>query len=174
MIIVKALLGLAVIFGGGYLGMIYASRFETRVRQLEAFRAALGQLEFNIRFLRQPLAEALEQAAASQTGVIRRILSDAAKELAQRKGARVSQIWRQSVQKHKDRLCLEEQDYTALFSFADSLGAGDAEREIGNIQAAQMRLKVSEEGARGVVQKNCRLYRGLGLLAGMFVAVLLF
>ncbi len=170
----KALLGLVVILGGGYLGVIYASRFDSRVRQLEAFRTALSQLEFDIRFLSLPLTEALEKVAGSQTGAVRKIFHETADGLNRERGARVSVIWQNAVEKYRCQLCLTEQDLQAVGSFSHSLGSGDTESEIGNIRAAQMRLSVAEDAARAQAQKNGKLYRGLGLLAGIFAAIILF
>lgn len=170
----KAILGLVIILGGGYLGMIYASRFDCRVRQLEAFRSALSQLEFDIRFLSLPLTEALDKVAESQNGAVRKIFRETADGLSRKKGARVSALWVGAIEKYRAQLCLTEQDLQAVNSFSHSLGSGDTESEIGNIRAAQMRLQVAEDAARAQAQKNVRLYRGLGLLAGIFAAILLF
>lgn len=172
--IVKALFGLIVILGGGYLGIMYASQFTSRVQQLEAFRRALSQLEFDIRFLSLPLTEAMEKVAISQTGAIEKIFRETAVGLNQHKGAQVVDIWEAAVQKYRCRLCLTEQDWLSVSSFSHSLGCGDIESEIGNIRAAQMRLSVAEEEARSLAKKNVRLYRGLGLLAGIFVTIILF
>lgn len=170
----KALLGLVVILGGGYLGIVYASRFDSRVQQLEAFRRALSQLEFDIRFLSLPLAEAMEKVAISQTGAVEQIFRETAAGLNRHKGAQVIDVWKSAVQKYRCRLCLTEQDWQSVSSFSHSLGCGDVESEIGNIRAAQMRLSVVEEEARALAKKNVRLYRGLGFLAGIFAAILLF
>lgn len=170
----KALLGLIVILGGGYLGMIYASRFDSRVRQLEAFRGALNQLEFDIRFLSLPLTEAMEKVAESQSGAVGKIFRETAGSLSRCKGTQVSAVWKAAMDKYRSQLCLTEQDLQAVSSFSHSLGSGDTESEIGNIRAAQMRLSVAEDAARAQAQKNGRLYRGLGFLAGIFAAVLLF
>lgn len=172
--IAKALLGLIIIFGGGYLGMIYASRFDSRVRQLEAFRTALSQLEFDIRFLSLPLTEALEKVAASQTGSIGKIFRETARDMTQNKSVRISCVWEAAVQKYRCQLCLTEQDWQAVNSFSHSLGSGDTESEIGNIRAAQMRISVAEEEARAQSRKNVKLYKGLGLLSGIFAVILLF
>ena len=75
---------IAVVLGCGYIGVVFASRMEARVRQLEALEAMLTQLAFNIGFLALPLSEAMRQAASGQRGVVRRLLEQVTGLLAGR------------------------------------------------------------------------------------------
>lgn len=169
----KILASAAVVLGGGYIGLLLASTLDIRVRQLEQFRLAIEQMGFSISFLKLPVAEAFCGAAKSRSGAVGRILSGAASEISENRLSPAVALER-SVQRNRSSLCVGEEELDILSEFAASLGRGDAESELSNINAACARLKIAQAAAEGERDQKGRMWRGIGLLCGMFAVVMLF
>lgn len=167
----KVLASGIIILGGGYIGLLIASGFEVRVRQLEQLRLALVQMEFSIGFLKLPLAQAIEGAARSRNGAVSEILLSAAKDVSG--GLSPSAALERAMLKNRSELCLKNTDIEIMTEFALRLGEGDRDSELCNINAACAKLKLAYDEAVCDRDSRAKLWRGVGLLAGCFAVVLL-
>ena len=84
------------------------------------------------------------------------------------------ELWKKAFERFESRLNLTTEDKKIILDFSKNLGCGDCTREKNNIKAALMRLKVAEDDARAMASKNVRMYRGLGVLVGIFIVIVLF
>lgn len=168
----KLIAAAILVMGGGYLGILFASGLATRVNQIEEMRLALMRMSFNISFLKMPVKEALTNAAKTSKGGIYRVLIDAANMINE--GLSPACAWERAILKNRSSLCLKSTETDILNEFANNLGRGDTENEINNIKATCAKLTLSQTVAEGERDSKGKLWRGAGVLAGMFVAVLLF
>ena len=58
--------------------------------------------------------------------------------------------------------------------FAKNLGKGDVDSEINNIKAACAKLTLAKARAEGELARRGKLWRGMGMLGGMLLVILLF
>lgn len=158
------------VLGGGYGGMIVASKLSIRAAQLEEMHSALTQISFNIGFLRLPAASAVGEAAKTKNGAVGRLFKLAAEDM---KSLSPSVAFERALLKSRRDLCLTEEDTRILTDFASSLGKGDTESELNNISAACAKLKVALVGAEADRDRRGRLWRGVGFLLGIFAAIML-
>lgn len=170
---VRIVAAAAVVLGGGYIGMLFASRFVVRVGQIEQLQLIITQIGFNIEFLKMPVAKALSSAALGRRGAVGRIFSDAAERISV-EGLSPSAALERTVLENRSFLCITEEDIGVLTEFASNLGLGDIESEMNNIGAAKARLSLAKSVAEGERDQKAKLHRGMGLLGGMFVALILF
>ena len=171
---VKWIANIAVVLGCGYIGVVFASRLEARVRQLEALEAMLTQLAFNIGFLALPLSEAMRQTASGQCGVVRRLLEQVTARLSGRPETTMKQAWEEAIRRQAGALCLKQPEMDALYAFAAHLGLGDGRDALDNIQLTAAKLKLARESAQAERTRDGKLCRGLGFLTGMLIVILLF
>ncbi len=169
----KLIAAAILVLGGGYLGILFASSLAIRVNQIEEMRLALTRMSFNISFLKMPVKEALTSASKTSKGGVCRVLLDVA-NMIENEGLSPSCAWERAILKNRSALCLTKSEIDILEEFANNLGKGDTENEINNIKATCAKLSLSQTTAEGERDSKGRLWRGAGLLAGMFVAVLLF
>lgn len=169
----KILASAFIIIGSGYLGLIIASRYTVRVRQIEQFRLAIEQMGFSIGFLKMPLSEALLGVSKSRKGAVGRILQAASEEVSM-DGVSPSAAFERSVLRNRDALCMDEEELSILSEFAASLGKGGVDSELSNINAACARLKIAQTAAESLGEQQGRMWRGLGFLFGIFVVIILF
>lgn len=158
------------VLGGGYGGMLAASKLSVRSAQLEETHSALTQISFNIGFLRLPAASAVGEAAKTKSGAVGRLFESAAEDM---KRLSPSVAFERALLESRRELCLTEDDTRILTDFASSLGKGDAESELNNIAAACAKIKVALAGAEADRDRRGRLWRGAGFLAGIFAAIML-
>ncbi len=162
----------AIVVGGGYIGILVSSGFDIRVKQIEQLRLAIEQMGFSIGFLKMPVSEALQGAGRARRGAVGRILLSAADELI-KDSSSSSDAFDRAVRENKASLCLKREDMDILIDFAQKLGTGDVENELSNINAAIARLKVAQTEAEGERDKKSGMWRGFGFLGGIFVVILL-
>lgn len=161
-----------IVLGGGYIGTLAASYYSVRAAQIEQFIAALVQIEFNIGFLKIPASKALNLAANSRRGAVGRILKEVSEDMDRFKKP-PPDAWREAMRRNKPSLCITGEDAEILIQFADNLGCGDVESERGNIRAACAKLELAERSAKAERDRMSRLLKGVGMLGGMLIAVLL-
>ncbi|MCL2838379.1 MAG: stage III sporulation protein AB [Oscillospiraceae bacterium] len=171
--LIRVIASFIIIIGCTYVGIYFGEKLSLRAKQLATFQSALEILKFNILFLNLPLAEALYKVSKSQPGVVSRIFRDMSLELSRDNGKTVQNAWEMSIAKERRELNLLQEDIVALNEFASRLGSGDRTDQTGNIDITAAKLSIFESEAREVCKKNCRLYKGLGILAGLLIVVLL-
>jgi len=169
------LLSSAVIIGGCALaGIIYSNRFSQRSRILSQFQTALHQLEVQVLYTAIPLPEALERAAQSNHGIVGNFLLRLSQEIRSKKGYSMEEIWRKALQEEEEFKVLKREDYELLFQFGIGLGTSDRENQKKNFELTQYQLKGQVKKAEEDRTKNEGLYRNLGFLGGLMIAIILF
>ncbi len=162
-----------IIAGCGYVGLLLADVYKKRVAQLEDLQNVLSGLEFDIGFMNLPLCEALERCGETAKGGIRDVMMYVCDRLSENRASDMQLLWKRAFDRFDQELCLTQEDKKILIDFSKALGSGDCANEINNIKMALARLKVAETEARELAKKNVKMYRGLGLLAGIFIVIVL-
>lgn len=162
----------AIIMGGGYLGILFSSALDIRTRQIEQLRLSVEQIGFSISFLKMPLCDAISGASKSRSGAVGEILKSASEEM-KRGSISPSVAFERAVNKSRSRLCLKGDDISIIMDFAQNLGVGDIEKEMGNIRAASARLSIAQSSAESEQSRKGKLWKGMGFLCGIFAVIML-
>ena len=171
--ILKAVACSAVFGGCGYLGIELANRSEKRMKQLREFRRALNLLEFDVDFLCMPICESFDKIAKNCDGVVKSVFSSIRDSAGSSPCGDMWTYWERAFELYRRELYISEDDKKILKDFAKNLGAGDRDKEMNNIRAADARLKIAEEEAYVQSKKDSKMYRGLGFLSGIFLVIVL-
>ena len=166
-------MGLVVLTGCGYLGIVFAGKFKSRVRQLMQLENTMVQLEFDIDFANITLEESFLRIGKNQDGVLKDMLLYISKRLQKDPGCELKRLWQRAVQKYNESLNLTDGDIQIITDFFKTLGSGDREKEKNNIRITALRLKMAVEEAKIEAEKNSKMYRGLGFLSGIFLVIVL-
>ncbi|MBQ3573355.1 MAG: stage III sporulation protein AB [Clostridia bacterium] len=170
---VRIIAAAVVVMGGGYIGLLFSSRLAVRVSQIEQLLCALTQIEFNISFLKMPISKALSAAACGNKGAIGRIFSEVARQIKEL-NISPSVAFERAVMGNRSSLCILKEDMEIVSEFAKNLGKGDVDSEINNIKAACAKLTLAKARAEGELARRGKLWRGMGMLGGMLLVILLF
>lgn len=163
------LAGAAAVFAScAVMGFSLSDRLKKRVGYLGNIIEALSLLETEIAFGRSRVKEAfLRVDAACDT----RRLFKAAAEKMEKDG--IKKAWRGAVEEKRDELRLTDADAEAVMSLGERLGMTDTENQIKNIRYVKGRLEPLLKEAEGEYGQAGRLYRGGGILAGLFLILIL-
>ena len=172
--ILRYIADIIIVVGCGYVGMIFASRMDARIKQLNDFEAMLRQLSFNIGFLSLPVREAILRAAETQSGAVRKILDNITALMAGRPDISLAEAWSIAVTNYKSSLCLKSSEIEILKEFSNNIGRGDIKETLDSIQLTVAKLKLVADSAVAMRARDGKLYRGMGFLAGMLIVILLF
>lgn len=165
---IKWICGICIVIASSFLGFQKAGQLSKRCQSLLQLESALSVLKGEIGFSANHLKEAFMQL--SRLIVNGALFSDAARSI---EAEGVRKAWKESVQRHRKNLCLEEADVQALLTLGAELGRTDRENQIKNIRHVEALLKAQYTEAKLQYDKMAKLYRGAGVLAGVFAVIVL-
>lgn len=154
-------------------GAYFAAREKYRLQELEELERAILLLQGQIRYLSAPLPEVMEGISWKMEGVIGGIFARAAKRMALREGKSAEEIWEAVWREEIDHTFLSAEDMEAIFLFGKSLGYLDKEQQEGSIRLLLRYIEQTLEQGRKRLEKNGRLYYGMGCLSGLLLVVTL-
>lgn len=166
------LLGAAlVVAAGAGVGWQLAGTLARRPRELRELQGALALLATEIGYAATALPVALRQAAAAGPAAARLFAP-----LAQALGAgtvTVGAALTGALRRFGEVSALRSEDLEPLLALATVLGTSDRQDQCRHLELARQRLAVLEAGAESDRVRFERMYRYLGVLAGMALAILL-
>lgn len=168
------LLGCALIVGSSTLmGFSVAAKYSKRPGELRTLQAALNMLESEIAFSLNSLPDAFDKISRHIPENIGQIFAESSSLIRQRTGITAREAWSFAVEKAWESMHLEKQDKEILITFGNSLGRSDRENQLKNIHLACSKLVLEEKKAEEQKQKYEKLYKSLGVLGGLLIALLL-
>lgn len=164
------IIGAAMILGVcAYSGFRFADRLKKRYVYLRNILTALNLLETEISFGGSRLKKAFESVdKAADTKGLFKTASENLEQLG------IKRAWREAVKEKKEELCLTDGDSEALTALGARLGMTDTENQMKNIRYVKEMLAAKQAEAEGEYERQGRLYRSGGILAGLFLIFLLF
>ncbi len=164
---------LLIICSAGFAGLQVAAIFTLRSRQLRALQEVLQLLDTEIMYGATPLPAALRKVAAAGGEVIGAIFLTTGELLSTEHGYTAAEAWSLALDRSAPRAALNQEDRAILRSFGAALGSSDRAEQHKHIAFAALRLRQEEEKAELARQKNERIWRYGGFLAGISVVLLL-
>jgi len=164
---------LAVVGGCAGLGMYYAARENFRINELAEFKKALLILSSEIEHLRSPLAIACANIAKRTSAVTEQLFENFSRSLATGEGETAYQLWLSAADAVREQSYLATEDWDVLEGFGKTLGYLDKNMQKNAIEytIGYINDKTTELQLQG--GKNKRMYRSLGIIAGLLVTVVL-
>ena len=153
------------------IGFDEAARYSERVREIREFQTALISLKGEISFCRTPLSEALIKTGKRLKTAVADIFIRAGEGVKSGKMTAL-QAWDEAISDSKKKLTLKDDEMYIITSFGKLLGASDAVGQLENIELTSSKLVMCENLALEDERKHAKLYRSLGIIGGMFLAIL--
>lgn len=154
-------------------GQVASERYRRRPEELRDIRSVLQRLETQISFGAVPLPAALLEAGKAGRGAINQLFSRISEKVRRTDGTPPSEAWRAGIRELNDELHLSDEDVRTILILGESLGCSDREDQLKHIRLAVQRLDAAETLAWEERRKNENLFRVLGILGGLAVAILL-
>ena len=154
------------------IGRTMAGSYIERVKSIKEFITALSLLRSKIAFGQEVLEVSFLDIAIACENRVGKIFGDVADTL-KNTNIPVSEIWRDKIEDSFVSLDLNFEDERILLDFGYNLGKGTIDEEIRNINLACERLKTQLESATTDRDKYAKLYKVIGGIGGMALAVIL-
>ena len=166
--------GIVLIMGATlWFGAYFAMKEKYRLQELEELERGLVYLQSQIQYLSAPLAEALESVgwkAGREVGII---FQKAAEKMAERQAESAEEIWQEVWRQEVCHTYFTAEDMEAVLLFGRSLGYLDKAQQENSIRLLLRYIEETLTQGRKRLEKNGRLYCGMGGLSGLLIVVTL-
>lgn len=142
--------------------------YENRVKELKQFKNILNILKGKIKFTYEPLGEIFKQISQNSSNKIEEIFDDMVNKMMFED---VKDAWKDSIQEAD--ISLKQEDKDILKDLGKTLGQTDVENQISNINLTENFLNMQIEKAELDRQKNQKIYKTLGVIAGLIFVIIL-
>lgn len=156
----------------GY-GFWKAACYKRRISLLEQLRQMVFLLKGQVLYANATLEEAFEAVGKRTEGQLSRLFLYVAERIKKQQGEVFFTIWKEAVAELLADSELKAEDRQQLTAMGEHLGFLDKDMQERNLL---LYLEQLDQGIRELQshrQERCRLYTSLGVMAGMFLAILL-
>lgn len=155
------------------LGADAAHKLKKRLRLLETLKHMVIHLKGEILYANAPLAEAFERTGNRNPGKAGDFFREIAAELIRETGESFDGIWKEHAEKFGQGTPLSSKEKEQLISFGEHLGYLDRDMQEKTILLYLEDLEHSITSLREQEPQKCRLFMSLGVMSGLFLAVVL-
>lgn len=159
--------------GASGCGFWMSAQYRQRLRLLEQLRQMIFLLKGQIIYANATLEEGFLAVGERTEGELAKLFLRAARQMESRPGDPFAHIWREAVEGLEKDLPFTKEDRQALSSLGEHLGFLDREMQERNLLLYLEQLDLTMEELRAHREERCRLYSSLGIMGGMFLAILL-
>lgn len=154
-------------------GIVYSNRYINRLDNLKSLSICIEMLRSEITYGHIPLPQASRSIAEKVRGPVADIFYDFSDELISRKGYTAHQAFKRAVDKNAGRLCINQEEMGLFRTLGNMMGTSDTANQEKSLNLLSKQLEVLIERAMSEKDKNVKIYRNLGLLGGIGLAILL-
>jgi len=154
------------------LGYSHAKTYAKRPQELKVLQTLLQIFENEISFLSNILEDAFLKVCSCTDDKVGAFFKETAKNLED--GFCAYEAWTKAVRGNIANTNLNSEDEDIIISFGKMLGSSDLEGQIKNIHLTVSQLKIQEQKAQELKDKNESLFKNLGVLGGLAIIILLF
>lgn len=155
------------------IGFRVARVYRERPRELLLLIEALRLLRAEIEYTATPLPQALKNVGARMHSPVNIVFNTTADELS---GADVTvgEALAAGVRACRQKAHLTDADFTALGVFGRTLGTSDLLHQSQQFEATLAQLESAQKGAAEDRRRYERMWQYIGVLAGLFIVILLY
>ncbi|MCL2572894.1 MAG: stage III sporulation protein AB [Defluviitaleaceae bacterium] len=155
------------------LGFYFAAQEGFRINDLQEFKKALMILSSEIDHLRTPLPIACANIAKRIKEPIGGLFSHFSNLLKENEGETAYQLWAQTLDAHKKQTYLASEDWDVIEGFGKTLGYLDKQMQQSAITVTVDYINEKTTSLQTQSEKNKRMFRSLGVIAGLLLVVVL-
>lgn len=157
----------------GGMGFGKGAELSMELSELQELRKIFFMLRSEVDYTKAPLGEAFDHISGRTEGNYHKWLCFLSERLEQKGGQSFREIWEEAELEIRKELHLRKEQRELLRNLGTSLGCYDRELEIGAIDLYLEQLGQSIQQLQQEIPEKRRLFRCLGVMSGIFVAVVL-
>ena len=168
MIIVKLISLTGIFIISTYFGMSVSKKYGTRLKELKEVQRALHIFEEKIKFTYEPIPDVFEDISKKCIKSIGEIFLEASNSM---KYISAGEAWEQALNNSNTQL--NKEDLDVLSGMAKMLGKTDLDGQVSEIRLTQKFIDTKIEEAQIEKNKNEKLFKTLGITAGLTMVIIL-
>jgi len=171
--LIKVILFIGIFISSTYLGFSFSQVFIKRYENLKELQKLIIFMENQVLYVNTPLPEAIEATSAKETGVWRDVFLMISKDLRENNVDDVHEAFTKSLELYKNQLYLKNSDIDIILNFSKSLGVSGifGQEKIFSLFLSNIKEQINE--AKDLKNKNCKMYKCLGISLGAAIIILL-
>lgn len=154
-------------------GYSFSERLHKRIGSLKEMRKLMEILQGEIRYAVDPLGVALKNMAQQASPVFQRFFLKVAERMEKREGQTLAEIFQTESTLLRKESGLWESDIQSLIQIGLRLGYLDVQMQLKTMEFYLEELKNACAMAEEEYREKGKLYRSLGFMGGLFLAVVL-
>ena len=173
MYIMKIIGCILVVASSTGMGFFFSNEMRCRIEDLKELRKLIGLLRGDIRFANTPLPEAISSITRRQSGNFNKFFNYVSTKLRELSGHTFSEIWKEAVLKELSDTSLSKKDKLHIIQFGESLGYLDKDMQMNTIDLFISQLEDEIKELSKTVKEKAYLYKTLGIMAGVFIIIVM-
>ncbi len=168
MIFFKIILLISIMVASTLLGILFSKKYSNREKELKEMKSALNIFATKIKFTYEPIPNVFLEIANKIEGNVGQIFARASNRM---KEENAGDAWANAFTDVPNNLTKE--DITILSNLGRLLGQTDVEGQISEIEVVVQFLDTQLEQAKQEKIRNEKMYRTLGIVGGLTIAIIL-
>lgn len=168
MIFFKIILLISIVVASTILGILFSKKYFNREKELKEMKSALNIFATKIKFTYEPIPNVFLEIANKIEGNVGQIFARASERM---KEENAGDAWANAFFDIPNNL--SKDDITILSNLGRMLGQTDVEGQISEIEVVVQFLDTQLESAKQEKIKNEKMYRTLGIVGGLTIAIIL-
>lgn len=162
-----------IVFSASMVGWQIAKFYVMRAQQVRSWILSLQLLETEIVYGGTPLQRAFQKIGQRVQPEIGCFFLTAANHMTSEEGHSTNTCWQAALEQHWKQTALRKEEKDVITSLGYSLGNSDREDQQKHLRLSITQLSSIEEEARIEQSKYEKMYKSLGVLSGLLVAILM-
>lgn len=169
----KILGGFCVIVGASGFGIWMAGQWKTHLGAVEQLRRMIFMLKGEIIYANAPLEEAFCHVGRKNEGPLGQFFTAVSRRIEMQQGEAFFVMWKEEIDRLGKDCGLSEKDRQELSGFGEHLGYLDCEMQERTILLYLEQLDLAIDYLREHQREKSHLYTSLGIMAGLFLVIIL-
>lgn len=157
-----------IIVTSSIIGILFSKKYANREKEIKEMKNALNMFATKIKFTYEPIPNVFMEIANKIGGNIGSIFKNAVNIMKEKTAG---EAWLQAVTESKNNL--NKEDISVIQNLGRLLGQTDLEGQLSEIEVVNEFLTSQLENASDEKKKNEKMYRTLGLVTGLTIAIIL-
>lgn len=154
------------------IGYLKSAALSLRVEQLQTLQRMVMLLKGEISYAKTPLPDAFWNVGGRMEDPFRDFLRDMSDDMKRCDGRNFSEIFSENAECHFKESRLSGEDIAELKRFGQNLGYLDKDMQLANLEHYHMLLEQRIGELLGVLPQKKKLFQSLGVMGGLFLAIL--
>ncbi|MDF2845559.1 MAG: hypothetical protein K0R00_3985 [Herbinix sp.] len=171
--IMKIIGCIMVILSSAGMGFYLSNEMRCRIADLKELKKIIGLLKGDIRYGNTPLPEAIHAIQRRHEGNYKVFLKQVSTKLNELSGQTFTEIWKAETETGLADTSLSKKDKLQLSAFGENLGYLDKEMQMNTFELYLSQLDETILDLSKTVKEKTYMFNTLGIMAGIFITIIM-